>query len=125
MSNEEGLAETAAAIDAAGGTVSTVPADVSKQADVDAVVAEAARRGPVTILANVAGVADYFLPVGELDDDTWERNIADEPHRQHALRTCRGAAHGAGRGRRDHQHRVGGGAGGGAAAPRTPRRSTA
>jgi NAD(P)-dependent dehydrogenase (short-subunit alcohol dehydrogenase family) len=74
--NEEGLAETAAAIDAAGGVVSAVPADVARQADVDVVVGEAAGKGPVTILANVAGVADYFLPVAELDDDTWDRIIA-------------------------------------------------
>jgi NAD(P)-dependent dehydrogenase (short-subunit alcohol dehydrogenase family) len=74
--NQDGLAETAAAITTAGGEVSTVPADVSKQADVDAVVGEAAGIGPVTILANVAGVADYFLPVGELDDETWDRIIA-------------------------------------------------
>jgi NAD(P)-dependent dehydrogenase (short-subunit alcohol dehydrogenase family) len=74
--NEDALAETAATIEAAGDTVSAVPADVSKQSDVDAVVAEAATRGPVTILANVAGIADYFLPVAELDDDTWDRIIA-------------------------------------------------
>jgi NAD(P)-dependent dehydrogenase (short-subunit alcohol dehydrogenase family) len=49
---------------------------VARQADVDSVVGEAQKRGPVTILANVAGVADYFLPVGELDDDTWDRIIA-------------------------------------------------
>jgi NAD(P)-dependent dehydrogenase (short-subunit alcohol dehydrogenase family) len=74
--NQEALAATAALVAEAGGTVSAVPADVSKQADVDAVVYEAAGLGPVTILANVAGVADYFLPVGELDDDTWDRIIS-------------------------------------------------
>ncbi len=74
--NEDGLAATAAAIAGAGGAVSAMRADVSKQADVDAVVGEATGNGPVTILANVAGVADYFLPVGELDDETWDRIIA-------------------------------------------------
>ena len=74
--NEDGLAATAAAITGAGGAVSAMRADVSKQADVDAVVGEATGNGPVTILANVAGVADYFLPVGELDDETWDRIIA-------------------------------------------------
>jgi NAD(P)-dependent dehydrogenase (short-subunit alcohol dehydrogenase family) len=74
--NEGELAKTAATIEAAGDRVHAMAADVSVQDDIDAVVAAASDAGPVTILANVAGIADFFLPVGELDDDTWDRIIA-------------------------------------------------
>jgi NAD(P)-dependent dehydrogenase (short-subunit alcohol dehydrogenase family) len=74
--NEGELAKTTAAIDEAGDAVRAVPADVTKQSDIDAVVVTAADAGPVTILANVAGIADFFLPVGDLDDETWDRTIA-------------------------------------------------
>src|SRR5262245_8755529 len=74
--NEDELAKTASAIDAAGDTVRAVAADVTLQADIDDVVKEAADAGPVRILANVAGIADFFLPVGDLDDGTWDRIIA-------------------------------------------------
>jgi NAD(P)-dependent dehydrogenase (short-subunit alcohol dehydrogenase family) len=74
--NESELAETAASIYAAGDSVRAITADVTVQDDIDGVVSEAAHAGPVTILANVAGVADFFLPVGELDDDTWDRIIS-------------------------------------------------
>jgi NAD(P)-dependent dehydrogenase (short-subunit alcohol dehydrogenase family) len=30
----------------------------------------------IDILANVAGIMDHFIPLGELDDDTWNRVIA-------------------------------------------------
>ena len=124
--NQEGLAETAAAIAAAGGEVSALPADVSKQADVDAVVGEAAGKGPVTILANVAGVADYFLPVGELDDETWDRIIAI--NLTGSMRFARAVVplmEGAGWGSITNIASVAGPWAAGAAAPPTPRRSTA
>src|SRR6478736_3670367 len=41
--------------------------------DIDAAVAAAGAR--IDLMANVAGVADYFLPVGELDDETWQRTL--------------------------------------------------
>jgi NAD(P)-dependent dehydrogenase (short-subunit alcohol dehydrogenase family) len=49
-----------------------VQADITNQADVDAVVA---RTATVDILANVAGIMDHFLPLGEIDDATWDRVI--------------------------------------------------
>ncbi|HXR22013.1 MAG TPA: SDR family NAD(P)-dependent oxidoreductase [Acidimicrobiales bacterium] len=55
----------------AGHSLVTVIGDVSKQQDVDR-VANAAD-GHVDGLANVAGVMDDFLPLAEMDDDTWER----------------------------------------------------
>ena len=53
---------------------SGVVADVATQQGVDA-VAEAAG-ADVTILANVAGIMDGFLPGHEVDDATWERVLA-------------------------------------------------
>lgn len=55
---------------AAHGEVVPITADVAEQADVDRAVAAA---GPVDALANVAGIMDGLLPVGELDDETWNR----------------------------------------------------
>lgn len=69
--NEEGLKET---LDQIGGaSAKTIVADITKQGDVDAVVE--ATDGKIDILANVAGIMDHFLPVSEVDDDTWERVI--------------------------------------------------
>jgi NAD(P)-dependent dehydrogenase (short-subunit alcohol dehydrogenase family) len=63
-------------LDARGATATLLEGDVSRQADVDAAVSTASAAGPIGILANVAGVADFFLPVGELDDETWDRLVA-------------------------------------------------
>lgn len=51
----------------------SVCGDISEQAVVNEVVTAA---GPVDILINNAGIMDGFLPVDELDDQTWERVIA-------------------------------------------------
>lgn len=66
---------TAKLLSAGGYTAEFVTADVSVQGDVDRVVA-AAPGGRVHLVANVAGVMDYFLPVTDLDDETWDRIIA-------------------------------------------------
>lgn len=68
-----------AALDAAehqlaGLDVSLVQADVTRQEDVDRLVAAAGPR--IDVLANVAGIMDHFIPLGELDDDTWNRVLA-------------------------------------------------
>lgn len=57
-----------------GCVVVAVPGDISREETVAAVVAAA--DGRVDVLANVAGIMDGFLPVGELDDATWERVFA-------------------------------------------------
>lgn len=49
-------------------------ADITNQADVDKVVAAAGAR--VDALCNVAGIMDWFLPAGEVDDATWDRVLA-------------------------------------------------
>lgn len=45
--------------------------DVTSQADIDSLVAQAG--GVVQGLANVAGIMDGFLPAAEIDDATWDR----------------------------------------------------
>lgn len=69
--NDTALAETAEALGAAGLTAELVAADVTSQDDVDRVVALAG--GRIDVLANVAGIMDHFLPLGEVDDATWSR----------------------------------------------------
>ena len=54
--------------------VTLVPGDITREETVAALLAAAA--GRVDVLANVAGIMDDFLPVGELDDGTWERVFA-------------------------------------------------
>ncbi|MDR2254483.1 MAG: SDR family NAD(P)-dependent oxidoreductase [Arthrobacter sp.] len=56
---------------AVGDRLVTVAGDVSEQFVVDAIVAAAG--STIDGLANVAGIMDGFLPVGELDDATWDR----------------------------------------------------
>lgn len=69
----DGLAQTASEGAAEHLSVTTVVADVTRQADVDALAAKTG--GRVDILANVAGIMDHFLPLGEVDDETWTRVI--------------------------------------------------
>lgn len=55
----------------------TVVGDISSQADVDALVAKATGvHGRVDIVANVAGIMDWFLPAHEVDDATWRKVMA-------------------------------------------------
>jgi len=69
--NVEALEETRGLVSADGLDVELLVADVTNQDDVDRVIVAA---GPeLDIVANVAGVMDHFLPLGEMDDATWER----------------------------------------------------
>ena len=68
--NVAALDETRALLDAEGLTAELIVADITKQVDVDALVSGRER---VDILANVAGIMDHFLPLGDVDDDTWFR----------------------------------------------------
>ena len=70
-----GLDATGKLLTADGLRAELLPADITVQADVDRVVA-ALQGTPVDLLANVAGIMDYFLPVTELDDAVWERVVA-------------------------------------------------
>jgi NAD(P)-dependent dehydrogenase (short-subunit alcohol dehydrogenase family) len=66
------LAELSASLPDA--EVVTVVGDITKQEDVDAIVAAAGDR--IDGLANVAGVNDDFSPLHETSDATWDRVIA-------------------------------------------------
>ncbi len=54
--------------------ITTVAGDLTSQATIDAIIG--ACGGTLDHLANNAGIMDAFLPVGELDDATWDRVIA-------------------------------------------------
>ena len=69
--DEAALAETKGMMEKAGLSAEFVTADVTKQEDVNRVVTAAGPR--IDILANVAGIMDHFLPLGDLDDATWDR----------------------------------------------------
>lgn len=69
--DEAALDGTRRLLDELGHTAELHAADITDQADVDRLVAAAGPR--VDVLANVAGIMDHFIPLGELDDGTWER----------------------------------------------------
>lgn len=72
--NAAGLERMVAEARAAGKEAEARTADVTKQADVDALVdGTLARHGRIDVLANVAGIMDWFLPAHEVDDATWQR----------------------------------------------------
>jgi NAD(P)-dependent dehydrogenase (short-subunit alcohol dehydrogenase family) len=70
----DGLATTLKSIEDAGHHAQMVTADVTVPADIDRIVTQLPD-GRVDVLANIAGIMDYFLPVSELDDATWDRVI--------------------------------------------------
>ncbi|WP_213454869.1 SDR family NAD(P)-dependent oxidoreductase [Rhizomonospora bruguierae] len=71
----DGLAGTGKLLSDRGQHANLVTADVTSQSDMDGLVA-ALPGGRIDLLANVAGIMDYFLPVTELDDETWDRVLA-------------------------------------------------
>jgi NAD(P)-dependent dehydrogenase (short-subunit alcohol dehydrogenase family) len=72
----ERLGSLGAGIAEGGHECHAVPADVSVEDDVTRVVDAALAIGPVHLLANVAGIGDGMLPVGDVDDDTWDTVLA-------------------------------------------------
>jgi NAD(P)-dependent dehydrogenase (short-subunit alcohol dehydrogenase family) len=75
--NEAGLEETRVAAGDAAVRLTVRVADVTSQADIDAVVGSTLdTHGRIDILANVAGIMDWFLPAHEVDDVTWDRVMA-------------------------------------------------
>ncbi|WP_285036305.1 SDR family NAD(P)-dependent oxidoreductase [Plantibacter sp. ME-Dv--P-095] len=66
---EDKLADLAASLPDA--ELVTVAGDITKQDDIDAIVAAAGER--IDALANVAGINDDFSPLHETSDATWDR----------------------------------------------------
>ncbi|MCE0763501.1 SDR family oxidoreductase [Pseudonocardia kujensis] len=65
--------------------VRLVRCDITVQEEVDTLVAEAGPR--IDLLANVAGAMDNYLPLGDLDDDTWHRVV--DVNLTGLMRVCR------------------------------------
>jgi 3-oxoacyl-[acyl-carrier protein] reductase len=72
--DEASAAETAAAIEEAGGAALSIPTDVGEVAAVEAMAAAALERfGRVDALVSNAGILDAFEPAHETSDETWRR----------------------------------------------------
>ena len=75
--NQERLDKVEAEIKEAGGTVTTVIADISKEEDVDNMIDTAINSfGRLDILVNNAGIMDKFDPVADVDNAMWERTLS-------------------------------------------------
>ena len=74
--NEERLAETAAAIRSAGGTVESVPTDVSDYAAVERLVTTTLERfSSIEVFCAIAGGGCVYQPVDEMHPDAFDRII--------------------------------------------------
>jgi 3-oxoacyl-[acyl-carrier protein] reductase len=72
--DRETAAESAAAIEGAGGTAVSIPTDVADDEAVEAMASAALERfGRVDALVSNAGVLDEFEPAHETSDETWRR----------------------------------------------------
>jgi NAD(P)-dependent dehydrogenase (short-subunit alcohol dehydrogenase family) len=69
--NADGLAVTRDRLGDLAPGATLLTGDITVQEFVDVVVRAA--DGKVDLLANVAGIMDHFVPLGELDDEMWER----------------------------------------------------
>jgi NAD(P)-dependent dehydrogenase (short-subunit alcohol dehydrogenase family) len=70
------IEETVGLIQSQGHSAIAVPADVTRKADVHAMVdAVEAKLGPIDLLVNNAGSGPPFGPTWELDPEAWWRNV--------------------------------------------------
>ncbi|UYZ22497.1 SDR family oxidoreductase [Mesobacillus jeotgali] len=75
--NAEAAAKTVEEIQSAGGTATSVMANVAKEEDIQNLIDTTVETyGTVDILVNNAGIMDNFEPAGEIKDDNWERIFA-------------------------------------------------
>ncbi|MEI8241418.1 MAG: SDR family oxidoreductase [Actinomycetota bacterium] len=81
--NADGLAAVAA--EQSG--ITAVPGNLTDGAFIDSLVAQAEGLGPVSVLANVAGVMDYFYPVSQVSDDLWD--LVQNVNLKAPMRLCR------------------------------------
>jgi NAD(P)-dependent dehydrogenase (short-subunit alcohol dehydrogenase family) len=86
--DQERQDDTLRQIRASGRDATMLAGSVSEQPDIDRAVAEAtAAYGRLDVLVNNAGINDWFLPVHELDDETWQRVMAVNV--EGVMRLCR------------------------------------
>lgn len=72
--NESRLEELKSAIAAFGGVLTTLSANMAIEADIERMIQTAVDNyGSLDILVNNAGIMDHFAPVGELDNEMWEK----------------------------------------------------
>jgi NAD(P)-dependent dehydrogenase (short-subunit alcohol dehydrogenase family) len=91
----EGALVVASDVDAEGlatlagehASITTVVGNLLDAAFIDHVVEQAEARGPIGVLANVAGVMDHFVPVSEVSDELWDFVLA--VNLTAAMRLCR------------------------------------
>lgn len=69
--NGEGLAATSERLADLAPAATMLTGDITDQAFVNEVVAAGGAR--IDLLANVAGIMDHFVPLGELEDAMWDR----------------------------------------------------
>ena len=75
----KGADAVAAEIEAAGGRAAAYPADVSRSADVEAMVADVVRRfGSLDILVNNAGIGRPGR-IEEVTEEEWDRTLGRRP----------------------------------------------
>ncbi len=72
--NQDRLNTLDAEVKKLGGNITTIKANMANDIDVDAIINLAKTTyGTLNILVNNAGVMDNFQPVGEVDNETWDR----------------------------------------------------
>ncbi|MDP4711412.1 MAG: SDR family oxidoreductase [Saprospiraceae bacterium] len=72
--NEDRLEALKAAIAASGGEVTPLLANMAVEADIENMIQTALTEyGRLDILVNNAGIMDHFAPVGELDNEMWDK----------------------------------------------------
>lgn len=72
--NEHRLEALKTEIAASGGEVTAVLANMALEADIENMIQTAVRQyGRLDILVNNAGIMDHFAPVGELDNEMWDK----------------------------------------------------
>lgn len=72
--SDDGLAEARTQFESVGIDIRLEKVDITNQGTVDQLVGGVLEEhGRVDLLANVAGIMDWFLPAHEVDDTTWSR----------------------------------------------------
>lgn len=72
--NQSRLDELKKEINEEGGEVTILKANMATEADIETMIREAVTKyGTLDILVNNAGIMDNFQPVGEVENDTWEK----------------------------------------------------